>query len=511
MTWVPKGQKKDDAEEDEEWVEPEHVEKEVDPAKRWVDDGPQGCVYDLKAILKVFTTQRTSGALAEAPADWKWRTIELPREEVPEEKPPQREPGARRAAKQRQREERAALLAQGYLEAPLDVEGRARAPTAGTEDGEDAADANLQPDPRLLAFLSSMQMAYSAQMYPVDYGQSNDYTTIMLRNIPNRYTRDMLMDRLNVSYANEYDFLYLPIDFSNGCNVGYCFINFRTPAICQRFMQEFHGSQSKHVLPGFSSSKVCEVRAARVQGRDTNMQNLRDEKFIEKLVARPECQPIFFDEAGNPLDFKETFGATTGRRRKGSKASGASPTASPMGPTPAAFPQYMPWMPMMPPPPNVPLPALDPAEAVRQFRGKGPARLAGERKGKGRNSASQSNGSRPGLGHQETQQVREQIEFYFSFSNLIKDLYLRSHMSEAGWLPLEIIAKFPKVSRFGVTLKEVAAAVRSSQLVEVNDEGTEIRLLASTPEAETQRAAWAKVPESYKSTLSAPAAAAPAP
>ena len=81
---------------------------------------------------------------------------------------------------------------------------------------------------------------YSAAMaYP-------GYTTVMLRNIPNRYTRDMLINRLDKGYEawlysvehmcceGMYDFVYLPIDFSSRCNVGYAFINFRTPAGAQK-------------------------------------------------------------------------------------------------------------------------------------------------------------------------------------------------------------------------------------------------------------------------------------
>merc|ERR1719506_1681072 len=118
-------------------------------------------------------------------------------------------------------------------------------------------------------------------------------TTIMLRNIPNRYTREMLVARLDDGYKGQYDFVYLPIDFNSKCNVGYAFVNFRAPAVAQRFFAEFNGAKCKNVLPGFSSQKICEVSYARVQGRDQNMENLRDEKFMEKLNEQAEWQPLF--------------------------------------------------------------------------------------------------------------------------------------------------------------------------------------------------------------------------
>jgi len=36
----------------------------------------------------------------------------------------------------------------------------------------------------------------------------------MIKNIPNRYDKNMLMNTINKSHAGKYDFFYLPIDFN---------------------------------------------------------------------------------------------------------------------------------------------------------------------------------------------------------------------------------------------------------------------------------------------------------
>jgi len=159
-------------------------------------------------------------------------------------------------------------------------------------------------------------------------------TTVMMRNLPYCYTRQMLIDLLDSKgLSGKYDFIYLPIDFNSKCNVGYAFINFRTAASAQRFIQEFHGTKTKHCLPGFSSEKVAEVSYGRVQGRDQNMENLRDEKFIEKLAERPEWQPLFLDDHGKEIPFSKTFGAGNKKRGKSS----ATPTHMIPPTTPTGF------------------------------------------------------------------------------------------------------------------------------------------------------------------------------
>jgi len=69
--------------------------------------------------------------------------------------------------------------------------------------------------------------------------------------------------------------------------------------------------------------------------------------------------------------------------------------------------------------------------------------------------------------------VIKQIEYYFSFENLIKDHYLRSCMDVQGWVPISIIAKFNRVRSMTTNVLFILDALRSSNVVEV--QGDKIR------------------------------------
>ena len=51
-------------------------------------------------------------------------------------------------------------------------------------------------------------------------------TTLIIKNIPNKYTIQLLLIELSTNFANKFDIIYLPQDKINNCNLGYGFINF---------------------------------------------------------------------------------------------------------------------------------------------------------------------------------------------------------------------------------------------------------------------------------------------
>jgi len=118
-------------------------------------------------------------------------------------------------------------------------------------------------------------------------------TSIMVRNIPNKYTQKMVLEEINELFANTYDFFYLPIDFQNKCNIGYAFINFVDARTIVRFYKHFHDRRWSH----FNSGKICAIAYARIQGRDALVSRFENSSVME---MDRDCRPVVFDTVPQP-------------------------------------------------------------------------------------------------------------------------------------------------------------------------------------------------------------------
>ena len=102
-------------------------------------------------------------------------------------------------------------------------------------------------------------------------------TTVMIRNIPIKYTDQILTNDLN-EFNGKYDCLYMPYDYEKNGNKGYAFINFVNPLHILYFYEKFNGKKWIH----FESSKICELNCAHFQGINEIQKHAKNYKGQKK-------------------------------------------------------------------------------------------------------------------------------------------------------------------------------------------------------------------------------------
>lgn len=116
-------------------------------------------------------------------------------------------------------------------------------------------------------------------------------TTVMLRNIPNRYTQGHLVDLLAENgFRSCFNFVYLPMDFRNGVNLGYAFVNLVTHNEAMRAMNVFQSFSAWY----YESNKVCEVSWAHPhQGLEEHVERYRNSPVMHQSMP-DDYKPMLF-------------------------------------------------------------------------------------------------------------------------------------------------------------------------------------------------------------------------
>ncbi|KAF9618977.1 hypothetical protein IFM89_002972 [Coptis chinensis] len=160
-------------------------------------------------------------------------------------------------------------------------------------------------------------------------------TTLMIKNIPNKYTSKMLLAAIDERHRGTYDFIYLPIDFKaskfNKCNVGYAFINMIDPHQIIPFYQAFNGKKWEK----FNSEKVASLAYARIQGKSALVAHFQNSSLMNE---DKRCRPILFHSDGPNAGDQEPFpmGANI-RSRAGKPRTSSYEENSPGSPSTSAI------------------------------------------------------------------------------------------------------------------------------------------------------------------------------
>jgi hypothetical protein len=110
-----------------------------------------------------------------------------------------------------------------------------------------------------------------------------EFTTLMLRNLPNTYTRDMLVDLLNSEgFAGMFNFVYLPIDFKTHAGLGYAFVDCSSRHETDRMRHHFEGFTGWAVR----SEKICSVSWSHPeqQGFAAHVERYRNSPVMHECV-----------------------------------------------------------------------------------------------------------------------------------------------------------------------------------------------------------------------------------
>merc|ERR1712187_589777 len=118
-------------------------------------------------------------------------------------------------------------------------------------------------------------------------------TTVMLRNVPNDYTRDMLLQLLDrKGFAGKYDFAYIPTDHIKHAGLGYAFVNMVTAADAQLVHKRLEGFR-QWVVP---SSKTCSVGWSNpCQGLEASIARYRNSPIMHECMP-DEVKPAMFKD-----------------------------------------------------------------------------------------------------------------------------------------------------------------------------------------------------------------------
>lgn len=168
--------------------------------------------------------------------------------------------------------------------------GESRSSVDGRQHGNGARRSdNTAQSPRHRATRTPTQ--FTIDIAALRTGNENR-TTVMVRNIPNRYTREGLLEDIQ-EFRGTFDFFYLPMDLSAHSNVGYAFINFASSQELIAFYTKFHKQKWKR----HKSQKICEIAFGRLQGKKELISQFRERN--NRATIPKDYQPICFHTSGS--------------------------------------------------------------------------------------------------------------------------------------------------------------------------------------------------------------------
>lgn len=180
------------------------------------------------------------------------------------------------------------------VEFELDIEAGAAAACEAADAPRPTGDLNDQllaaSRSKALAEMCHSQVPKNKNMeHSFNCTKDDPPTTMMIRNIPGRYSQnDLMLDLKDLGLAGSYDFLYMPMDKGTAANVGYAFVNFINHFFAEKCMQSFTNYRfARHQR---ASTKLACVSVAHLQGLEKNLEHY--ENAAVNLVKEKRRRPV---------------------------------------------------------------------------------------------------------------------------------------------------------------------------------------------------------------------------
>ena len=109
-------------------------------------------------------------------------------------------------------------------------------------------------------------------------------TTLMIKNVPNKFTKDIFLSIFNKEFEDKFDLFLLPTDIKEKKNYGYAFINFINPLDIIYFFYRFNGKK----WPNTNSVKICEIVFSKIQGINKMIKHYPIKVMYQKIMMKNE-------------------------------------------------------------------------------------------------------------------------------------------------------------------------------------------------------------------------------
>lgn len=113
--------------------------------------------------------------------------------------------------------------------------------------------------------------------------QEDQRTTLMIKNIPNKFTKEHFLSIFNKNFEGKFNLFLLPTDIKEKKNYGYAFINFINNFYIINFYYSFNGKKWENT----NSVKICELVYSKIQG-------------ITKMIKHYPIKVMYLRDMENP-------------------------------------------------------------------------------------------------------------------------------------------------------------------------------------------------------------------